>query len=150
MNIRRVKLGAKITLYNGIYMIFLGVFLIIFVKFNMKNNFNAISIIWKTFIKYNPTIAQLLFLFNTSIGILLISMGIIIIYLSYFIIKRKDKMTWVVLFLSGITSWAGLLVISILIKNFIIIGLIFVGWLSFVMGMLIPIKYYIEKSYREY
>ena len=150
MNIQKVKQGAKITLYNGIYMIFLGIFLIIFVKFNMKNNFQAISSIWRIFVKYNPGIAQLFFLFNASIGILLISMGIIIIYLSYFIIKRKDKMTWVMLFLSGITSWAGLLVIAILIKNITIIILIFVGWLSFVIGMIIPIRYYIEKRYREY
>jgi len=150
MNIKKVKQGARITLYNGIYMILLGVFLIIFVRFNMKNNFQAISVIWRIFIKYNPRIAQLFFLFNTTIGILLVSMGIIIIYLSYFIIKRKDKMTWVILFLSGITSWGGLLVIAVLIKNLIIIATIFIGWISFVIGMIIPIKYYIEKSYREY
>jgi hypothetical protein len=150
MNIQRVKQGARITLYNGIYMIFLGVFLIVFVKYNMKNNFIAISIIWKVFVKYNPGIAKLFFLFNTTIGILLISMGIIIIYLSYFIIKRKDKMTWVVLFFSGITAWIGLLVISILIGNIIIMGLIFVGWCSFVVGILIPVKYYMHKTYLEY
>lgn len=150
MNIQKVKQGAKITLYNGIYMIFLGLFLIFFVKFNMKNNFDVIASIWRIFVKYNPKIAQLFFLFNFSIGILLISMGIIIIYLSYFIIKRKEKMAWAVLFLSGITSWAGLLTVSILVKNALIILLIFIGWLSFVVGMLLPIKYYIEKKYREY
>jgi hypothetical protein len=150
MNIQRVKQGARITLYNGIYMIILGVFLIAFVKYNMKNNFIAISMIWKVFVKYNPGIAKLFFLFNTTIGILLISMGIIIIYLSYFIIKRKDKMTWVVLFFSGITAWIGLLVISILIGNIIIMGVIFIGWLSFVIGILIPVKYYMQKTYLEY
>ena len=150
MNIKRVKQGAKITFGNGIYMILLGVFLIIFAKFNMKNNFDAVSLIWRIFVKYNTKIAKLFFLFNTTIGILLISMGIVIIYLSYFIIKRKEKMAWVILFLSGITAWAGLLVISILIKNLLIIGLIFAGWASFIIGMLLPIRYYIEKSYREY
>ena len=150
MNIQKVKQGAKITLYNGIYMIFLGIFLIIFVKFNMKNNFQAISSIWRIFVKYNPGKAQLFFLFNASIGILLISMGIIIIYLSYFIIKRKDKMTWVTLFISGIIAWGGLLMISILFKNQILIILSLIGWLSFVTGMLLPIQYYLEKSYREY
>ena len=150
MNIQRVKQGAKITLYNGIYMILLGIFLIVFVKLNMKNSFEAISSIWRIFVKYNPKIAQLFFLFNTSIGILLISTGIIIIYLSYFIYKRKDKTAWVVLFLSGITSWGGLLVISILIKNWTIVFLIFIGWASFAIGMLLPFRYYTQKNYLEY
>lgn len=150
MNIQRVKQGARITLYNGIYMILLGIFLIVFVKLNMKNSFEAISSIWRIFVKYNPKIAQLFFLFNTSIGILLISTGIIIIYLSYFIYKRKDKTAWVVLFLSGITSWGGLLVISILIKNWTIVALIFIGWASFVIGMLLPFRYYTQKNYLEY
>tara|TARA_Y100000310_G_C20212574_1_gene592015 strand:- start:7 stop:459 length:453 start_codon:yes stop_codon:yes gene_type:complete len=150
MNIKRVKQGAKLTLFNGIYMILLGAFLIAFVRYNMKSNFQAISSIWRIFVKYNPKIAQLFFLFNASIGILLISTGIIIIYLSYFIIKRKDKMAWIVLFLSGITSWAGLLVISILIRNWVIIAVIFIGWASFAIGMLLPIRYYVQKNYREY
>ena len=71
-------------------------------------------------------------------------------YLSDFIIKRKDKMTWVVLFLSGLISWVGLLTISILFKNWVLIVLSFIGWLDFVVGMVLPIKYYLEKNYKEY
>ena len=83
-------------------------------------------------------------------GIFFISIGIFIIYLSDFIYKRKEKMTWVVLFLGGITVWGGILIMSILFKNIYLIILSFIGWLSFVFGMLLPIKYYIEKPYREY
>jgi len=71
-------------------------------------------------------------------------------YLSDFIYKRKEKTTWVILFVSGIISWAGLLTISILVKNWILIVLDFIGWLTFILGMLIPINYYLEKKYREY
>jgi len=80
----------------------------------------------------------------------MISMGIIVIYMSYFILKRKEKMTWVVLFLAGIIGWAGLLMASILIKNPTLIVLSAIGWISFVIGMVLPIKYYLEKGYREY
>jgi hypothetical protein len=59
-------------------------------------------------------------------------------------------MTWVTLFISGIIAWGGLLLISILFKNQILIILSIVGWFSFVIGMLLPIKYYLEKNYREY
>ena len=150
MNIRKVKQGAKITFYNGIYMILFGIFYASFVKFNMKQNFNAIKELWGFFAKFNPEITQLFFLFNILIGLFLISTGITIIHLSDFIIKRKDKMTWVVLFLSGIIAWGGLLIVSIFFKNITLISLSLIGWLSFVMGMLFPIKYYMEKSYREY
>jgi hypothetical protein len=71
-------------------------------------------------------------------------------YLSDFIIKRKDKMTWVVLFLSGIINWGGLVVISFLFKNTALIILSLIGWISFVFGMVLPIRYYLEKNYREY
>jgi len=150
MNIRRVKQGARLTLYNGIFMILFGIFYAIFVQFNMKQNFNAISELWGFFAKFNPAITQLFLLFNILIGLFLISTGITIIHLSDFIIKRKDKMTWVTLFISGIIAWGGLLLISILFKNQILIILSIVGWFSFVIGMLLPIKYYLEKSYREY
>ena len=150
MNIKRVKQGAKITYINGVYMIVLGIFYIIFVRFNMVQNFNSIEELWGFFAKFNPEISFLFFLFNIIIGIFLISNGITIMYLSDFIIKRKEKMTWVVLFLSQIISWGGLLIISILFKNLLLIGLSFVGWFTFVLGMVLPIKYYLQKKYREY
>jgi len=150
MNIQRVKQGAKITLYNGIYMILFGIFQIFFAEFNMKNNFQAIDSIWSLFVKYNPKIYKLFILSNISIGILLISLGVFIAYLSYFIIKRKDKMAWVILFVSGIVSWIGLLIISFLFKNWTLIILSLIGWIMFIFGMILPISYYIEKNYREY
>jgi len=150
MNIQKVKQGAKITYFNGIYTILLGFFFIFFINYNMKKNFNSINQLWGFFLKFNPEIAYLFTLFSITIGILLISMGIIIIYLSDFIIKRKDKMSWVILFLFGIINWVGLLIIAILLKNPILIILTFIGWITFIFGMLLPIKYYLEKSYREY
>jgi len=150
MNIQQVKKGANITLYNGIYMILFGIVYSFLIKYNMNYNFGAVEELWGFFAKYNPKIAYLFFLFNVLIVIFLISNGIILIYLSDFIKKRKEKMTWVILFLSGIISWGGLLVISILFKNPLLIGLSFIGWFSFIAGMVIPIKYYAEKAYREY
>lgn len=150
MNIQKVKQGSKITLYNGIYMILFGIVWIFTIKLNMKSSFTAISSIWQLFEKYNPQIANLFIYLNVIIAIFLVAMGIVIIYLSYFIMKRKEKMTWVVMFLAGIIGWGGLLVISFLIKNKLIFSLTFLGWLSFVIGMFLPIKYYLEKDYREY
>jgi len=150
MNIQRVKQGARITYFNGIYMILLGSFFILSANFNMKKNFNSIDQLWGFFSKFNPEIAGLFILFNIIIGIFLISIGIVIIYLSDFILKRKDKMAWVILFLFGIINWVGLLIITIILKNLILISLTFIGWFIFILGMLLPIRYYLEKSYREY
>ena len=150
MNIQKVKQGAKITLYNGIYMILFGIFYITFIKFNMKHNFNVIDELWGFFAKFNPEISYLFYLFNIIIGLFLISTGIFTIYLSDFILKRKEKMTWVILFLSGLISWGGLLAISVLFKNLLLVILSFIGWFIFIVGMLLPIRYYLEKGYREY
>jgi len=150
MNIQQVKQGARLTLYNGVYMIFVGIFLIFSLDNIMKSNFNSINELWGFFSRFNPQITFIFYLLNILIALFLISNGIIIIYLSDFIIKRKDKMTWVILFLSGLISWAGLLTITILLKNITLIVLSSIGWLSFIIGMLIPIRYYLEKEYREY
>ena len=150
MNIQRVKQGARITLYNGIYMILLGIYNILFIKVNMKISFNSISLLWGFFSRYNGNVAYFIYILNILIGVLLISQGIVIIYLSDFIIKRKEKMTWTVLFLSGILTWAVLLVISILLNNWLLSILTGLGWLSFLFGMVLPIRYYLEKNYREY
>ena len=150
MNIQRVKQGAKITLYNEIYATLLGLFFLIFMKLNMRLNFDSITQLWGFFAKYNTNVAQIFYLFNALVGLLLISNGLTVIFLSFFIIKRKDKMAWIILFLSGITMWAGMLIISFFLWNFLLISLSLIGWLMFILGMLLPIKYYIEKPYKEY
>ena len=150
MNIQKVKQGARITLWNGIYMILFGLFQIFFAEYNMENNFKAVQSIWLLFVRYNLKISKLFLLFNISLGILLITIVVFIAYVSYFIIKRKDKLAWVMLFISGIISWVSLLIIAILFKNVILIVLTLIGWVMFVFGMLLPIRYYLEKSYREY
>jgi len=150
MNIQRVKQGAKITFYTGIYMIILGVFFIFFINLNMKSLFNSTTRLWGFFLMYSWDISYLFYLFNILIGLLLISNGITIAYLSDFIIKRKEKITWVILFITGIISWAGLLTISILFQSIVLIVLSFIGWLIFIIGMLLPISYYLEKPYKEY
>lgn len=150
MNIQRVKQGAKITYYNGIYMVLIGLFYSIFSEYNIASSFRSISESWGFFLRYNPKIAHLFIFFYALVGILMISNGIFIVYLSDFIIKRKEKITWVMLFISGIIGWGGILVISILFENLMLIILSGLGWLSFVIGMVMPIRYYLEKSYREY
>ena len=150
MNIRKVKQGAKVTWYNGIYMILFGIFYAVFARLNMSQNFNAISELWGFFAKFNPEITFLFYLFNILIGLFLISTGITMMHLSDFIIKRKDKMTWVILFISGLIAWSGLSIISYLFKNQILIALSIIGLVMFIFGMILPISYYMEKSYREY
>jgi hypothetical protein len=150
MNIKRVKQSARMTYVNGIYMILTGLFLIFFYKLNMKINFSAINQLWGFFSRYNDKIAELFGLFNVSIGLILIPNGILIMYLSDYIIKRKDKFTWVILFISEIITWGSLLVVSILIKNIYLIAISFIGWLWFIIGILLPIRYYLEKNYKEY
>lgn len=150
MNIQRVKLGARITLYNGIYTVILGLFFLIFMKLNMKLNFNSITQLWGFFTRYSSNVAQIFYLFNALVGLLLISYGLTIIFMSYFIIKRKDKMAWLILFLSGITMWAGMLIISFFLWNLLLIALSLIGWSMFLIGSLLPIKFYLEKNYKEY
>jgi len=150
MNIQRVKQGARICYANGLYMMLLGLFLIFFDNMNMKINFIEINELWGFFSKFNPEIATILILLQTLVGGLLFSSGIITIYLSDYIIKRKEKITWIMLFCFGIINWVGLLITSILLGNSILITATFIGWASFCLGMLLPINYYLQKSYRDY
>jgi len=80
MNIQRVKQGARITYFNGIYMIAIGIFYIIFRDYIMKENFISINQLWGFFNKFNSEIASLFSIYNILTGILLISIGIIIIF----------------------------------------------------------------------
>jgi len=131
-------------------MVLVGLFYTFFSDFNIRASFRSISESWGFFLRYNPKIAHLFIFFYALVGILMISNGIFITYLSDFIIKRKEKITWVMLFISGIIGWGGILVISVLFDNLTLIILSSIGWLSFVIGMVMPIRYYLEKSYREY
>ena len=135
-----------ITLINGIYAIFLGLFFVFYSRFLILEYFERFPEIWAILVqKWLSEISQYnLILIYT--GLLLISLGIFIIYLSVFIMKTRDKLAWVILFSGGIVAWAGLFVVNIIAKNFLVIGLSLVGWVSFIIGMLIPIKYYLKKE----
>lgn len=148
--IQNIKKGSKITFTNGIYTILLGLFIIIFKNWILEEDFRSIQSVWRLFTKYNPEITSLFYKLVVLQGIFVISIGITIIYLSYLIRKKKEKSTWVFLFIIGLIFWAGYLTISIFNKNFWLIVLSFIGWISFIIGMILPIKYYIQKSYMEY
>jgi uncharacterized membrane protein YgdD (TMEM256/DUF423 family) len=83
-------------------------------------------------------------------AILVIALGITIIYLSNFILKKKDKTAWVILFIIGLIFWPSLLTLEFLDRNIFTVIACFIGWLSFIIGMLLPIKYYLQKEYPDY
>lgn len=150
MRVKLIRLGSLITLYNGIYAILLGLFFIFFSKLLISEYFERFPEVWEILVrKWVSEISQY-FLILIYTGFLLISFGIFIIYLSNFILKKRDKLTWVILFSAGIIGWAGLFVVNVLAKNITIIVLSFIGWVSFIIGMVIPIKYYLKKEIPEF
>jgi len=148
--VQSIKFGSKITIFNGIYAILLGIFYISVFPWVIKEKFNSIDKIWAIFSKYNPEISGIYIKSSILSSILIIALGICIIYLSYFILKRKDKTAWIILFVIGLILWPGILLMDILNKNIFFISLSFIGWLMFIIGMLIPIRYYTQKGYNEY
>jgi hypothetical protein len=113
-------------------------------------NFRSIDVIWQVFDKYNPAIGALFIKIMILKGIFIIAFGFIFIAFSSYILKKKDKSAWAVLFFIGIIFWASLLTLEIFSKNaYTIIASLF-GWITFVIGMLLPIKYYMQKEYTDY
>ncbi len=147
MKLKLIRWGSLITLYNGIYAITLGLFMTIFSKFLIKKYFEPFPEIWEILVKKWISDLSQYHLILIYTGFLLVSFGIFVIYLSIFIMKRKDNLAWAVLFFGGILGWASIFVVNILAKNLIMSLLGFIGWISFIIGMVIPIKYYLQKGY---
>tara|TARA_Y100000310_G_scaffold285110_1_gene308325 strand:+ start:1441 stop:1887 length:447 start_codon:yes stop_codon:yes gene_type:complete len=146
MKVKLIKIGSILTLINGIYAILLGLFFIFFSKFLISKYFERFPEVWDILVeKWISDISQY-FLILVYVGFLLISFGIFIIYLSTFLLKTRDKLAWVILFTSGIIGWAGLFIVNILAKNLMMIILSSIGWISLVIGMTIPLRYYIRKE----
>lgn len=148
--IQNIRFGSRITFYNGIYAIFVGIFTIVFYNSMMFTNFRAIDSVWQVFLKYNPEISSLFFNLILIKGIFIIALGITISYLSSYILKKKSKTAWLYLFIIGIIFWAGYLTTEIFNKNIYTVTISFIGWLFFIIGMIIPINYYTHKNYDEY
>lgn len=148
--LENIKKGSRITIFNGIYAILLAVFYFIFFNFILKTNLKAMDIVWQVFSKYNPQINSLILRLMILKGIFILAIGILIIYLSVYIFKKKDKASWIILFIVGLIFWPSLLTFELLDKNWYTAGASFFGWLTFVIGMLIPIKYYTQVEYDEY
>jgi hypothetical protein len=150
MKVRKIRLGSLITLYNGIYAIIYGIILIFFKNLIMQEYFIKAQVSWNIFTDSFPYRADIYLALLTMKGFMLVCFGIFIIYLSYFILKRKDKLAWVVLFTSGILGWASLFIVNLITGSWILRGLSFIGWASFVLGMIIPLKYYLGKNYQTF
>ena len=148
--VQNIKIGSRITLLNGIYAILLGIVYLVFARNILKINFSAIGSLWAFFDKFNPEIGSLFVRLFILVGLVIIATGAGITYLSHMISKKKEKDYWVVLFLIGIIFWIGLFTIEALNKNLYTIIASFIGLLSFIIGMLIPIKYYFRKPYETY
>ncbi len=147
MRVKLIRLGSLITFCNGIYAIIHGLLILMFNKLIVAEYFRKIPVRWTVFLESFPYRAKIYFYLLAINSFLLISFGIFIIYLSYFILRRKDKLAWVILFLGGIIGWASLFIINIILGSWLEIILSFVGWGSFIVGMIIPIKYYLQKKY---
>jgi hypothetical protein len=148
--VENINRGSKITIFNGIYAILLGIAYLIFLIPLLKMNFRRIDVIWQIFSKYNPGLSRMLIELIVLKAILVIALGITIIYLSNFILKKKDKTAWVILFIIGLIFWPSLLTLEFLDRNIFTVIACFIGWLSFIIGMLLPIKYYLQKEYPDY
>ena len=148
--LEKVKWGARLTYYNGIYAFILGVFYIAFFDWILKTNFNALKVIWSVFAQYNPGISYLLIKLVILKGVLVVAISIMIMYLSSFVYRKKDRISWLILLIIGIIFWPGLLVMEFLDRNIWTIILASIGWISFIIGVLIPIRYYVidvQESY---
>ena len=97
--LENIKLGARITLLNGIYASLLGIFYLGFFNFILKTDMRAIDVVWQVFAKYNSALNALFIRLMIMKGIFIFSIGIFLIYLSYYILKKKDKGTWATLFI---------------------------------------------------
>jgi hypothetical protein len=148
--LENIKRGSRITFINGIYAILIGISYILLMIPILKRNFRAIDVVWQVFSKYNPQLSNIILQMMILKGIMMIAFGIVIIYLSSYILKRKDKAAWIILFIIGLMVWASLMIIEIFTKNPYVIIANFIGWITFIIGMLIPIKYYLQKEYPEY
>lgn len=144
--IDRIKNGSLVTFYNGIYAAVLGAIYLIFFNFILKTNFKAIDVVWQVFAKYNPAVNSLFIRLMILKGVFIIAIGALIAYLSNYIYKKKEKSTWIALFIIGIIFWPSILTFEILDKNIYTIIASFIGWATFIIGMLIPIKYYIQRE----
>lgn len=147
--IEKIKIGSLVTMYNGIYAVLIGLAYIVFSDWILKINFKPTGSLWGFFVKYNPEIGALFTKFMIQTGIMIIIVGICIIYLSTYILKKKDRMAWAVLFIIGITFWSSLLVMEALNKNYYTIIINLIGWVGFITGMILPGRYYLSGSYEE-
>jgi vacuolar-type H+-ATPase subunit I/STV1 len=148
--VEQIKRGSKFTLWNGIYAIFYGLLYIGFMNFIIKRNFRIIDVVWQVFDKYNPAISSLILKLMILKGLFIVGFGLMIIAFSVYILKKKDKTAWVMLFILGLLFWISLLTLDMLNRNIYLIAASFIGWVTFLIGMLLPIKYYLERAYEDY
>lgn len=149
-SIKNIKLGSRITFYNGLYAILISFLHFGFINSIIRLNFNIINSFWPAFSKYNPEISSLFIRLMILRGIFMLSFGIILVAFSIYILKRKDKTAWAVLFLSGGIFWLSLFITELFDFNAFTFVISLIGLISFLIGMIIPLSYFAQKSFNEY
>jgi hypothetical protein len=148
--VENIKSGSKWTLVNGIYAILLGIAYLATLGFFIRRGFRSIDVVWQVFSKYNPEIANMLIRMIIIKAILIILIGVMIVALSYHILKKKDKVAWITLFVTGLIFWGSILTLEIMQGDLYLIVPHFIGWITFIIGSLLPVRYYLQRDYTEY
>ncbi len=148
--LQNIKRGAWFTIFNGVYAILFGALYIGLFEFILRSNFSAIDVVWQVFAKYNPATSHLIIKLLIFKGIFIMTIGIIIIYLATYLLRKKDRDTWISLFIIGVLFWPSLLTFEVLDGNWYTSIIVGIGWVMFIIGMLIPIRYYSQRDFTDY
>lgn len=148
--VETIRRGSRITLFNGIYAILIGIIYLCTFKFLLKMDFRSIDVVWQVFSKYNPDITSMIIKLIILKAVFIIIFGVMIVTFSAYILKKKDKVAWIILFITGLIFWGLILTLDIMQGNLFTIIPILIGWIMFIIGILLPVRYYLQRDFTEY
>jgi uncharacterized membrane protein HdeD (DUF308 family) len=136
-----VKIGWKVMLAVGIYMLVVGLLYIFLTKPTFRDDFTSFTAkSWSDFLTNNTEAAQLFIMRQRLLGAMVLASGLFIVLIAWKSYRKAEKWSWYTLLATNIIGWASWLTYFIVIRSSTEVVLAAIGIVLFVIGIALPAK----------
>ena len=145
--VRLIKIGWKVMLAMGIYMLVVGLLYIFLTKPTFLDDFTSFTAkSWSDFLTNNPEPAQLSVMRQRLLGAMVLVAALFIVLIAWKSYSKAEKWSWYALLATNTIGWASWLAYFIVIRSLMEVVLAAIGIVLFVIGIALPAKAILGKK----
>ncbi|MFQ6065753.1 MAG: hypothetical protein ACE5K3_00555 [bacterium] len=147
MQTSSVKIGWKVMLGTGIYVVVIGLLLIFLTKILFAPDFTSFTAqSWSDFLAASPKPAELFLIMGRHDGAMVLVVGLFVVLMSWKSYRKAEKWAWYTLLITGVIGWGSGISYYIVVGDPIGRVMTIAGAVAFIIAIAFPAKAILGKK----